>query len=399
VDDSPDDAKLKGGDLPYGEKPTGDYEWRKGYSSSGDDEYAEEGDDPAEALVASLRQRFLQLRASLRREPPPDLVSALPKSHSPFVGPLGPKSKTFRHWSGKLRASDPLPVQVAAMDHRGILRLLRIIMGGKFLRVGVELRERTSRWLWALLARLPDSGELSYSEVSIVRDLGLRAVLLTRSVAEMAALRDEVENGGVSLGLHDGFDDSEDDEDVAKDMSPCENVAEGESPPGNNTPNPEESSPRYEAGEGKQQVPEPDARPTETGQDGAGVVDEHLEDGEVSEDPHSENEASEKLPTATADAKEDGELDDDEAPMDIDSVSSSTNEPALEAAKAKLLARLENGPTAADGHGDEDHDSETDTTNRARLNMRATLNMIITVAGEFYGQRDLLEFRSPFMGM
>lgn len=33
---------------------------------------------------------------------------------------------------------------------------------------------------------------------------------------------------------------------------------------------------------------------------------------------------------------------------------------------------------------------------RAKANVRATLNMILTVAGEFYGQRDLLEFRDPF---
>ncbi|GAW26071.1 putative aspartyl-tRNA synthetase protein [Rosellinia necatrix] len=36
---------------------------------------------------------------------------------------------------------------------------------------------------------------------------------------------------------------------------------------------------------------------------------------------------------------------------------------------------------------------------RALVNERATLNMILTVAGEFYGQRDLLEFRDPFGGL
>ncbi len=33
---------------------------------------------------------------------------------------------------------------------------------------------------------------------------------------------------------------------------------------------------------------------------------------------------------------------------------------------------------------------------RAAMNQRATLCMILTVAGEFYGQRDLLGFRDPF---
>lgn len=42
------------------------------------------------------------------------------------------------------------------------------------------------------------------------------------------------------------------------------------------------------------------------------------------------------------------------------------------------------------------NDSSGADDERLELNMRVTLNMILTVAGEFYGQRDLLEFRNPF---
>jgi hypothetical protein len=41
-------------------------------------------------------------------------------------------------------------------------------------------------------------------------------------------------------------------------------------------------------------------------------------------------------------------------------------------------------------------DIEDEEVARAKANVRTTLNMILTVAGEFYGQRDLLEFRDPF---
>ena len=70
------------------------------------------------------------------------------------------------------------------------MRLLRIILGGKFLRKNQELRERTSRWIWALLARLPDKGELDYQEIGWIRELGKRAVLLMVSLAEMEVLKE-----------------------------------------------------------------------------------------------------------------------------------------------------------------------------------------------------------------
>jgi hypothetical protein len=375
-------------------------EWEEGY------EYPEEEEemDAAEALILSLRDKFLHLREYLRRQPPQELVSCLPTTHSPFVGRLGPKSKTFIYWSKRLRISDPLPVQVAAMDRSGLLRLLRIILGGKFLRVGVELRERTSRWLWALLARLPDSGEMGSTEISIVRDLGLRAVLLTRSVAEMAALREEVENGVVNLGMHDGFDDSEDeDEEVARDMSPLENgVEEGTtSPAGKSSPqSPDENGPQNNediAMEERQHIPGVEVPTTEAEKADTAVEIEEVEEGEVSEGEQPESDVGEER-TATVEPKEEGEQEDD-APMDIDSASCSDSQGEdLEAAKARLLARLEKGLSTND-HDDAGDDKETEATNRSRLNMRATLNMIITVAGEFYGQRDLLEFRDPFLGM
>jgi hypothetical protein len=88
---------------------------------------------------------------------------------------------------------------------------------------------------------------------------------------------------------------------------------------------------------------------------------------------------------------EDGEIADEEP---------STNEDisnAIAAAKARLLASLgetgtHNEPLASSAP--EQHD-EADLM-ADKFNMRTTVNMILTVAGEFYGQRDLLQFRAPF---
>jgi predicted DNA binding CopG/RHH family protein len=103
---------------------------------------------------------------------------------------------------------------------------------------------------------------------------------------------------------------------------------------------------------------------------------------------------------------DDGEVTDDEPPATAEN---KDIEADIAAAKARLLARLEENQQEEEqepsGEADADDlqqneasggDGTTFDEARARVNMRATLNMILTVAGEFYGQRDLLEFRDPF---
>ncbi|PSR83976.1 hypothetical protein BD289DRAFT_435053 [Coniella lustricola] len=337
----------------------------------------------ATAYFDSLQSHFSLLRARLHQTPPPTVLAALRSDHSPNVGRFGRDSRTFAVWSARLRNADPHPAQVAAMDKPSVLRVLRVLLSGKFLRSGVEMRERTSRWLWALLARLPDRGEMDHTEVGHVRELGKRAALLMHTLREMALLREEVE-----LGEHD------EDADAAEWLGSDDGEAE------------------------------------------------ELNAGEAEADavPHSPASAFAPASPSIVQANvqinhqdmEDGEIT-DEAVLASD----------FEAAKARLLARLEaSGDTGAaesnsidvDVEADVDVDSEADyaqicggdgdgkdsgidsgvqdsaaasTKNthtpsdpvRARMNMRATLNMILTVAGEFYGQRDLLEFRDPFHGI
>src|SRR5690606_26510863 len=60
------------------------------------DEYNYDEEDPsvaaAEAYIASIRSRFLALRARLHDTPPEHIVSALPNTNTPHVGPFGPRS-------------------------------------------------------------------------------------------------------------------------------------------------------------------------------------------------------------------------------------------------------------------------------------------------------------------
>lgn len=283
------------------------------------------------------------------------------------------------------------------MDKDAVLRVLRVIMGGTFLRVGREVTERTSRWVWALLARLPPAGELGHTEVGWIRDLGKRAVLLGRSLAEMAALREEIAGGGGDLGVNDGVDESEEDEEVVQEFLGEDVYSEDE---GVRTEGTSQAATGDEEGREGTGNTDTDTR--------GGTLDKSPEDTAI-EDAKEERKAAaserantippkEEPQAATEEEIEDGEVEEGDIPMDIDEEDARGNPGEdLEAAKDRLLARLgEAGGSPEASAAEEDDDG---ATARARMNMRATINVILTVAGEFYGQRDLLEFRDPFTGM
>lgn len=297
------------------------------------------------------------------------------------------------------------------------LRVLRVLLGGRaFLRRGAPLSERTSRWLWALLARLPDRGEMDHAEVGHVRELGKRAALLLWSLREMDRLREEVEGEGA------GYEDDEDDEDEDEDedelvLGPhADGVGEdawlGGDDDDNGNDDEGDSSERQEKKREAEQQPE--NAPTTK-----------LNDDPPEQPVQPSSVAPKSLPgDIEDDDMEDGEITDASAPMDLEPAP--TAEQALEAARTRLLANLnndDNTPSAGDTHnhhagggggsatgeviggeeprrrGKGEQEEAVDDPVRARMNTRATLNMILTVAGEFYGQRDLLEFRDPFHGV
>ncbi|KAK1513457.1 V-SNARE [Colletotrichum costaricense] len=360
-----------------------------------EDQYSDAGADSEsavrEAYFAAILTRFKRLRRLLHATPPASAVAALhPGSPHDFrVGAFAPKSATYKTWSNRLRDADPLPAQLASMDKEGVLRVLRVLLGGgAFLRRGSEMRERTSRWLWALLARLPERGEMNHVEVGWVRDLGRRAVLMMQSLADMAALRDALEGEGMDLGVNDAVDESSDDEEALGEMEVDERDGEGSG----ETSGSETSDGKFGVLAEGLKHQENVAIPKDP------VGDGEVEDGEIDEDQKSE----------PMDVSEDGEIDEGEVVEDEQPPAET-----LEEARARLLAQIDTAaavedapseapseePIVEEAAHDGEGDSEASDQLRARMNMRATLNMILTVAGEFYGQRDLLEFRDPFTGM
>lgn len=333
------------------------------------DDYEDESYEEAalnEAYFASVMDQYLRLRSILHADLPSNAVSRVVKARLKTDAPAENQSAAIATWSRLLRETDPHPLQVALMSKDTTLRILRILLGGKFLRQGYTLPERTSRWIWALLARMPDKGELNYAEIGWIRDLGRRAVLLGRSLAEMAALREELAEGG--LGAHEAVDGSSSDEEVLADPEDME--VEGALSSGQDEDEPKPAGSRNEA-EKTPKGTEPTAKSPPR---------PDAEEGEIEDEDEDEDVAME---IATDSEAEEGE------------VAAQEPQENLEAARERLLARISNGMTSED---EEDLEKES-AKQRLRANLRATLNMILTIAGEFYGQRDLLEFREPFVGM
>ncbi|ETS84848.1 hypothetical protein PFICI_02873 [Pestalotiopsis fici W106-1] len=338
-----------------------------------------------DAYFISITRRYKMLRDILQSEPPGTAVKTLSASHPTQVRGFGTTPSPYKEWAPRLRNTDPLPVQIASMHKDSVLRLIRIILNGNFFRRGQELRERTSRWIWALLARLPERGELDYTEVGWVRELGKRAVMFMLSLAEADVLREQY---GVEGGA-----DNEDNGDVEEiDVVSNEDIG-------------------LDGNEKVEAVSTAPEDPTDSKNEEITSESPLQTSDAISTAPPSQDklDASVDIPTPQSDVEM--QIDSDEEDGEVSAEPQELQKPTadVEAAKARLLAQLESSfeeqvqdhqtgsiadtPVATSGEAK----SGSDGKNEMReANLRATLNMILTVAGEFYGQRDLLEFRDPF---
>lgn len=389
---------------------------RDASESSDDRPRNSSADEIREAYFASITTRYMALRQLLQTKPPDSALRALPATNPTEVGVWKRGADTFQKWEGRLRTTDPLPAQIAAMHKNSIFRLIRVILTCKFLRKRTQLRERTSRWIWALLARLPDAGELDYMEIGYVRELGKRAVLMMVSLAELEVLREHYDVANSSPGDQEEYE-------IDADVDECYDDALSQDSPINvaDAPTPDHTKMHAE------HILSPSASSPIKGTNPTADVSTDIvteTDNAHLQEP-SPDDASDVEMQLDSDT-EDGEVADEPPPPCSDSVAD------IEAARARLLANLNEtaedsrvrdpdlsspipalakptpvgteavGTTPDSGmdEGEEDADYERyQALDRDKVNERATLNMILTVAGEFYGQRDLLEFRDPFGGL
>ncbi|KAJ5774049.1 hypothetical protein N7457_008945 [Penicillium paradoxum] len=292
-----------------------------------------------------LRHRFLLLRSTLRCSPPADAINALDNDH-PISLPRNAGS-AHKAWRRLLVTVDPQMVQLACMDMESVLAVLEILARMVSDVVRSEDAQRVRRigvWAWGLLGKCWEVGQLSSQEVGIIRNLGKRATTILHKVQELEKQFEEEADWSESDSLEDH-----------QQRTPVEKEAETE---GDAQP---ESTAQYSE-ETKQEVPpEPTARgEKDTTQE---AVSESVEAPDSS------------MPDASVEPSE------------------------LEAAKARLQAQLQNNPDSIQTSANSDYEDYEGYNDYEELTKQthALLDMIITVVGEFFGQRDLLEARDVWI--
>ncbi|KIV78569.1 hypothetical protein PV11_06213 [Exophiala sideris] len=127
----------------------------------------------------SLLTQFRLVQASMRCTPPLSGIESLDSSQ--FISFPEASRKVRAQWEAHMLSSDPTPVQIACMDSETILELV------KFLRMRLNTlvqnesnAARVGAWIWAILGRCRDRGELSSEEISELRGLAQRAMQLLR---------------------------------------------------------------------------------------------------------------------------------------------------------------------------------------------------------------------------
>ncbi|PHH80438.1 hypothetical protein CDD82_1737 [Ophiocordyceps australis] len=313
-----------------------------------------------QAYFASILTRYHRLRRALHTRPSQSAVKLLALSRSIPATFVNPNTTSAKTWHRLLGQSAPHPVQLAILDKPSVFYALQLLLGGRFLRRGYTLSERTSQWLWGLLARLPSPEEMGAEEVACVRDVGRRAVLLGRSLSELA----EINAALLETTCEDDHDDS-------------------------SATQKDENHVDYDAGADRDTDDEDAPQQPVVKSDSASLAHDLAAQKEHDSHDGSDEEEGE----ITADTSPSESVAMELAASDSDAQDSILDAQALGDAKEALLARLAMDPST------NDVDDKEAANFRLRLNMRATLDMLLTVTGEYYGQRDLLEFREPFVGL
>lgn len=232
-----------------------------------------------------------------------------------------------------------------------------------------------SRWIWGLLARLPENGSLTSEEISVLRELGKKAVALSTSLrkeVDWETERQEIEadhDGHEDHQIFDPIDESEL-QPIPDDFDEVEEIEEIEV----------ENTTTY-------------------GQDNDNSVEKTLDEHSV-QTLQKSNEAGGDYTSISEKAHVDEVLQNQENQSKIDSpISSADLEDTSEdlfSAKARVLQNLRGVAAEEEPVNLEPEiiaSPKFSTTSALDWNTRATIDMILSVIGEIYGQRDLLEFR------
>jgi len=276
-------------------------------------------------------------------------------------------------WLSCIRSHDPSPAGLASLDIVATLRVLRLLT--TLLRRRVNLSKRLSAWLWAVLCSIPDVGTLDSEQVGVVRELGKRAVWVRCGWA-----------GGDIAESTEGLGPGEEEEGAVAELDAiAASLVDGEEVEGEER---DETDAR-----GNSSSPLLTAA---TGMDESETHDMLRLDGA--------NDTSAPRAAGNAPIATDTDTNTTETRKqynDIDLVQASKlqrksdphgndNKNSNAGANTPLHPDAVDAPEVTDPTSN--ITAKAGAVNSPDANTRATLDMLITVAGDLYGQRDLLEF-------
>ena len=357
---------------------------------------AEDGDeeqDVQEKYYTALLSRFRDLRSLLRSPAPQTAGSGGDGGRG--NDPLEWENLSQRQWRARLLYSRPTPALLATLSQDAVMEGLSAVekfMGWRFLSGGALADGRegglsgttsgavgmkgkgeggyVAAWTWVFLARCRDVGEMGSEDVGVLRGVGKRAGGMVRELAAGLVEEEGEGDGKVEDGGKGEDEEEEEWEDSAEEEGQGEDREEGMGE--------EQGFNDYDA-------------------------DDALATGEVNE-TNGREQTTNPLPTPNA------PLPEPQIPgNDTDSI---------HRAKSRLLSSLNQQPTlepsSSKSHTSQNpmlsprHDLppknplspaspppavNTKENMTARAANAATLDMILTIVGEVFGQRDLLASR------
>jgi hypothetical protein len=103
-----------------------------------------------------------------------------------------------------MHKASPTSVQLQSMSEESVFSMLELI-DSHFLQRGRHINRSTSTWVFALLAILDDVGSMSNEKVSVLRELGKKAVIVQISFND-AATASQLEDIGYNATSNCGKD-------------------------------------------------------------------------------------------------------------------------------------------------------------------------------------------------
>ena len=352
--------------------------------------------DAQEAYYAALLARFSALRRALARSPPPSANAAAQASDA-TIGNATQLAARQGAWSYVLRRVPPTARYLASLQQEDVIRGLG--------RLETLLARRTlmeeegdggvlGAWCWGLLGKCRDVGEMGSEEVAVLRELGKKALWVGRK------MRLRIMEPRGNAPVDDDVEDREIEDEIVGEME--QDIVEEEN--GRSKQEVEDEGEFYETAGDKLGVPDtqeapeksPETDRTDANESGDPVeADGRVESAFVPRKALSADESAELermkrrllSRVGSARAREAPRRDEATADGDVEGKAGATEGAADVAGGA-----AEGSPGCSEGAergAAFRRESEEERERRAF----ATLDIVVTIVGEVFGQRDLLDAR------